>query len=76
MDLPLWVIWFVIAVLFLCAEWITRGGHLLWVGLSAIFGGLLALLDWNVRWQWGAFLFVFALLNICIKLINRSNTNQ
>lgn len=74
MDMPIWAIWFFIAILFLSVEWVTRGGHLLWLGLGAIFGGLLALLGWNARWQWGAFVFIFILLTILIKLIRRTDT--
>jgi inner membrane protein len=65
-----WIIWLIIAALFLAGEVLTTGFFLLWFGVGAIVAALLALLGINgLAFQIVAFLTVSILLVIASRTI-------
>src|SRR5262249_54121675 len=68
--IPSWIIWLILAALFLAGEVLTTGFFLLWFGLGAIVAALLALLGINgLAFQIVAFLTVSILLVIASRTI-------
>ncbi len=64
MDGKVWLIWMVIAAIFIIGEIFTAGFFLLWFGIGAAAAGILAMLDFGAGWQWAAFIVVSGLLFI------------
>ena len=57
-----WLIWMIIAAVFIIGEIFTAGFFLLWFGIGAAAAGILAMLDFGAGWQWAAFIVVSGLL--------------
>jgi inner membrane protein len=64
-----WIIWLIVAALFLAGEVLTTGFFLLWFGVGAIVAALLALLGIN-----GFALQIVAFLTVSILLVIASRT--
>lgn len=64
MDDKVWLIWMVIAAIFVIGEIFTAGFFLLWFGIGAAAAGILAMLDFGAGWQWATFIVVSGLLFI------------
>ena len=62
MDDKVWLIWMVIAAVFIIGEIFTAGFFLLWFGIGAAAAGILAMLDFGAGWQWGTFVVVSGVL--------------
>jgi len=68
--IPSWIIWLIVAALFLAGEVLTTGFFLLWFGVGAIAAAVLALLGINgLAFQIVAFLTVSILLVIASRTI-------
>jgi len=59
-----WLVWMVIAAIFVVGEIFTAGFFLLWFGIGAAAAGILAMLDFGAGWQWVTFIVVSGLLFI------------
>lgn len=57
-----WLIWMIIAAIFIIGEIFTAGFFLLWFGIGAAAAGILAMLDFGAGWQWVTFVVVTGLL--------------
>jgi membrane protein implicated in regulation of membrane protease activity len=55
MDIQGWMIWFIIAAIFIIAEIFTAGFFIFWFGIGAAAAGVLGILHVSVGWQWLAF---------------------
>jgi len=57
-----WLVWMIIAAVFIIGEIFTAGFFLLWFGIGAAAAGILAMLDFGAGWQWATFIVVSGLL--------------
>ncbi|MBN1893602.1 NfeD family protein [bacterium] len=55
MEIHGWMIWFIIAAIFIIAEIFTAGFFIFWFGVGAAAAGVLGILHVGVGWQWLAF---------------------
>ena len=62
MTLGIWLIWMVVAAIFVIGEILTLGFFLLWFGIGAAVAGILAMFGLGGSWQWGAFAIVSGVL--------------
>ena len=62
MTLGIWLIWMVVAAVFIIGEIFTLGFFLLWFGIGAAVAGILAMFGLGGSWQWGAFAVVSGVL--------------
>ena len=62
MPTKVWLIWFILAAIFIVAEMMTPGFFLLWFGIGALVAAVLAYLRFNPIWQWATFLVVSTVL--------------
>lgn len=62
MTLGTWLIWMVVAAVFVIGEIFTLGFFLLWFGIGAAVAGILAIFGLGGSWQWGAFAVVSGVL--------------
>lgn len=62
MSDKIWLIWMIIAAVFVIGEIFTAGFFLLWFGIGAAVAGILALVGLGAGWQWGVFIVVSAVL--------------
>ena len=62
MTLDIWLIWMVVAAVFVIGEIFTLGFFLLWFGIGAAVAGILAIFGLGGSWQWGAFAVVSGVL--------------
>ncbi len=62
MTLGTWLIWMVVAAVFIIGEIFTLGFFLLWFGIGAAVAGILAMFGLGGSWQWGAFAVVSGVL--------------
>lgn len=62
MTLSIWLIWMVVAAVFVIGEIFTLGFFLLWFGIGAAVAGILAAFGFAGSWQWGAFAVVSGVL--------------
>lgn len=62
MHPKVWLIWFILAAIFIVAEMLTPGFFLLWFGIGALVAAVLAYLRFNPVWQWLVFLVVSTVL--------------
>ncbi len=62
MTLGIWLVWIVIAAVFIIGEIFTLGFFLLWFGIGAAVAGILAIFGLGGSWQWGAFAVVSGVL--------------
>ena len=58
MEFELWIIWLILAALFIIGEIFTAGFFILWFGIGAAVAALLAFLNVGAGWQLGAFVVV------------------
>ena len=57
-----WIIWMVLAAIFIIGEIFTAGFFLLWFGIGAAAAGVAALFGFSVGWQLGIFVFLSGIL--------------
>ena len=62
MPAKVWLIWLILAAIFIIAEMMTPGFFLLWFGIGALAAAILAYLRFNPIWQWTTFLVVSTVL--------------
>ena len=62
MPTKVWLIWLILAAIFIVAEMMTPGFFLLWFGIGALVAAILAYLRFNPIWQWTTFLVVSTVL--------------
>lgn len=62
MTLGIWLIWMVVAAVFVIGEIFTLGFFLLWFGIGAAVAGILAMFGLGGSWQWGAFAIISGVL--------------
>ena len=62
MSLGIWIIWMIVAAIFVIGEILTLGFFLLWFGVGAAVAGILAIFGLGGSWQWGAFAIVSGVL--------------
>ena len=62
MTLGIWLVWMIIAAVFVIGEIFTLGFFLLWFGIGAAVAGILAMFGLGGSWQWGAFAVVSGVL--------------
>lgn len=58
MGIETWIIWMILAALFIVGEIFTAGFFILWFGIGAAIAGVLALLGLGAGWQLAAFVVV------------------
>ena len=58
MNIDLWIVWLILAAIFIVGEIFTAGFFILWFGLGAAAAALLAFLDVSAGWQLAAFIVV------------------
>ncbi len=63
-DFKIGLLWMFLAAVFIIGEIFTAGFFLLWFGIAAAIGGLLAFLGLSIGWQLGVFVFVSGVLLI------------
>ena len=64
MGIKIWIIWMIIAGIFIVGEIFTAGFFLLWFGIGALVAAVLAILGLGAAWQLGAFTIVSVFLFI------------
>ena len=57
-----WLVWMVIAAIFIIGEIFTAGFFLLWFGIGAAAAGILAIFNLGAGWQWATFVVVSGVL--------------
>ncbi len=62
MTLGIWLVWMVVAAIFVIGEIFTLGFFLLWFCVGAAVAGILAIFGLGGSWQWGAFAVVSGVL--------------
>jgi membrane protein implicated in regulation of membrane protease activity len=77
MEANLWLIWAIIAAVFIVGEILTMGFFLLWFGVGAAVAALAALLGLSLKWQLALFVIVsFFLFTISRKFAERFSKEQ
>jgi len=71
-GIQLWLIWFILAALFIVGEMLTAGFFILWFGIGAGAAGVCAVLGLGPAWQWLAFIVISGVL----VLISRKFANK
>ncbi|RPH99289.1 MAG: NfeD family protein [Calditrichaeota bacterium] len=67
--MSIWILWMILAAVFLVAEIFTAGFFLMWFGIGAAVAGLLALFGVGFGWQLAAFIVVSLFLFIMTRQI-------
>jgi len=76
-PIQIWLIWFILAALFIVGEIFTAGFFILWFGVGAAAAGLCALLGLSPVWQWLSFVVISGVLvAISRKFANRITKEQ
>ncbi|TCN24277.1 NfeD family protein [Sinorhizobium americanum] len=64
--------WWVLGLVLLTAEVMLPGVFLIWIGLAALFTGILSLILWDMTvWIWEVQLVVFSLLSLISVFVGR-----
>ena len=71
MDLPIWIVWIFLAVLFLLADVLARGGLGICLAFGALAAAIAALYGLAPIWQWVAFLLAGSLLVVLFLSIQK-----
>ena len=76
-GIQIWLIWFILAALFIVGEIFTAGFFILWFGVGAAAAGLCALLGLGPLWQWLVFVIASGVLvAVSRKFANRVTKEQ
>jgi len=76
-PIQIWLIWFILAALFIVGEIFTAGFFILWFGVGAAVAGLCALLGLGPVWQWLSFVVISGVLvAVSRKFANRITKEQ
>lgn len=62
MHIQIWLIWFILAALFIIGEMFTAGFFILWFGIGAGAAGVCAVLGLGPLWQWLSFIVISGVL--------------
>ncbi len=71
-GLDVWLIWMILAAMFIVGEIFTAGFFIMWFGIGAVAAGLGALLGLGMGWQLAIFVFV----SLFLVLISRKFANK
>jgi membrane protein implicated in regulation of membrane protease activity len=71
-GLDIWLIWMILAAIFIVGEIFTAGFFIMWFGVGAAAAGLGALLGLGMGWQLAIFIFV----SLFLVLISRKFANK
>jgi len=69
MKIEIWLVWMILAALFIVGEIFTAGFFILWFGIGAAVAGVLALLGLGATWQLSAFVVVSLVLFIISRKV-------
>ena len=61
-GVEIWLVWFILAAIFIVGEIFTAGFFILWFGIGSAAAGVCALLGLGGAWQWLAFIVVSGIL--------------
>ncbi len=67
-----WLIWMILAAIFIVGEIFTAGFFIMWFGIGAAAAGLAALLGLGMGWQ----LAIFVVLSLILVLVSRNFANK
>jgi inner membrane protein len=77
MEFDLWIIWLILAALFIIGEIFTAGFFILWFGIGAAVAAVLAFLNVSAGWQLAAFVVVsLTLFLVSRKFASRVTKEQ
>lgn len=71
-GLDTWILWMILAAIFVIGEIFTAGFFIMWFGIAAAAAGLGALLGLSMEWQ----LAIFVLVSLFLVLISRTFANK
>ncbi len=71
-GVQIWLVWFILAAIFIVGEMLTAGFFILWFGIGAAAAGVCAVLGLDPIWQWLAFIVVSGVL----ALVSRKFANK
>ena len=74
--MDIWLVWAILAAIFVVGEIFTAGFFLLWFGVGAAAAALLAHLGLGPAYQWGAFALVSGVLVILSKKFAQKVTRE
>ncbi|RQW05349.1 NfeD family protein [candidate division KSB1 bacterium] len=67
LGLDIWILWMILAAIFVVAEIFTAGFFIMWFGIGAVGAGILALVGLSAGWQ----LAGFVCISLFLVLISR-----
>jgi len=76
MTVTPWLVWFILALVFLVGEIFTAGFFIFWFGVGAAAAGVLALCGVAGVWQWTAFIVVSIACLLTSKRFARKVTSD
>lgn len=71
-GINIWLIWMILAAIFIVGEIFTAGFFIMWFGIGAAVAGILALLGAAPGWQLAA----FVLVSLVLVLVSRKFANK
>jgi len=71
-GLEMWLIWMILAAIFIVGEIFTAGFFIMWFGIGAAAAGVGALLGLGAGWQ----LAIFILVSLILVLVSRKFANK
>ncbi|MBN1482363.1 NfeD family protein [candidate division KSB1 bacterium] len=71
-GISIWLIWMILAAMFIVGEIFTAGFFIMWFGIGAAVAGILALLGADPGWQLAA----FVLVSLVLVLVSRKFANK
>lgn len=77
MELQIWWIWMILAVILIVGEIFTAGFFIIWFGIGAAAAGVCAMFGFGTGWQWSVFIIVSGiLLAVSRKFADRFTKEQ
>ena len=71
-GIDIWLIWMILAAIFIVGEIFTAGFFIMWFGVGAAVAGVLAILGLGMGWQLAAFVIV----SLVLVLVSRNFANK
>lgn len=71
-GLDIWLVWMILAAIFIVGEIFTAGFFIMWFGIGAALAGLGALLGLGIGWQ----LAIFVFASLILVLVSRKFANK
>ena len=75
-GITIWLIWFILAAIFIVGEIFTAGFFILWFGVGAAAAGVIALIGFDPVWQWVVFVLVSGMLVVVSRKFASRVTKQ